>query len=317
MDGAADPAMDGFPDAHPPAVVTAGEVGSAPAKAGEPAIANDAPRWVDHMREVINTRMFIWTLVLASGAAFLAAAANTGNSIKSGAAMGAVLGLWLVVAAVVARRRAEVTFMREYARQRNLKYIGHMELLETSPLLAAGERAYCEHYMEGPLSQDLLNVHFGLGHFTFETYEDAQSKRGNTVEVRTPHDLTICVVEVPEAADVFFGVYLIRRRGVFKSVSGTTWLDFSELRRVELESEALTGRFDLFVRKSQNDENLLRLFKPTFQQWLAELPTELFFEFHQGTLVVYRFKHEDEAVQLDAQIHATASIARELREALK
>lgn len=305
MDGAVDRAIEQTTDAL--AVQTAGEV---------QAVTNDGPRFGEHLRAVINTRFFIWSLVLTGGAVFLAVAGYTGNSIKSLAAVLMVFVLWFIAAAVRAQGRAEVAFMREYARQRNFLYIGDMELLETSPLLAAGERHYCEHYMEGPLGADTPNVNFGLAHFTFETYEDTKTKGGNTVEVRTPHHLTICVVEVPEAADVFFSLNLIRRRGVFMSVSGTSWLDFSELRSVELESEAFTRRFDLFVRKSQADINLLRLFKPSFQQWLADLPTELFFEYHQGTLVVYRYKHETAAVELDAQIHATADIARHLREAL-
>ncbi len=285
--------------------------------AGDTAVAfNDAPKWGDHMRAAINTRVFIWSLVLTAGTVFLVVAAVTGNSLKSTLAVAAVFVLWFIGAAIRAIGKAEIAFMQEYARQRDFNYIGDMELLETSPLLAAGERHYCEHYVEGPLSVETPNVHFGLAHYTFETYEDSKTKGGNTVEVRSPHHLTICVVEVPEAADVFFALHLIRRRGVFKSTSGTTWLDFSELRGVELESEAFMRRYDLFVRKSQADINLLRLFKPSFQQWLADLPTELFFEYHQGTLVVYRYKHETEAVELDAQIHATAAIARNLREAL-
>jgi hypothetical protein len=230
-------------------------------------------------------------------------------------AVAAVFAVWFVLAAIRARGHAEIAFLREYARQRNLKYVGEMELLEVSPLLAAGERHWCEHYIEGPLGADTPNVHFGLAHYTYEEYEESSTRRGNTVEIRTPHHMTICVAEVPEAADLFHGIYVIRRRGVFKSVSGSNWLNFDDLRRIEPESEGFNQRFDLFVRKAQDDNTLLRLFKPSFQQWLADLPTELYFEYHQGTLVVYRYRHETEAVQLDAQIHAAARIAKQLREA--
>lgn len=285
--------------------------------AGEPAAPpQQGPRWGDHTRAVVNTRIFAWSLVLVASVAFLTVAARTGSSIKSGLAVAAVLGVWLIGAALRARGKAEVAFLREYARQRDFRYIGPMELVDNSPLLAAGERHYCDHYMEGPLSNATPDVHFGLAHFTYETYEDTKTGRGNTVEVRTPHAMTICVVEVPEAIDVFFGVYLMRKRGVFNSTS-TTWLDFDELRKVELESAPFNRRYDLYVRESQDDYNLLRLFKPTFQHELADLPTELYFEYHQGTLVVYRFKHESAAVELDALIHGTATIARHLREALE
>lgn len=264
-----------------------------------------------------GTRIFVWSLLIAAGGTFLYVAAQTGSPAKSLLAAGAVIAVWLAVGAVRAHGRAELAAMMQYAGHRGFEYIGYMELLERTPLLAAGERSKCANYIEGPLTKDLPGVAFGMGHYTFETYEEVRTKRNNTVEAWTPHKMTVCVVEIPEMSDRFPEIYAIRRRGVFKSFSGTTWLDFEELRAVELESEALRRRFDIYVEKGLSDNTLLRIFKPTFQVWLADLPTELYFEYRLGCLVTYRFKHEDVPVELDAQIHATAHIAIELHKALK
>ncbi len=270
--------------------------------------------YIARFRAVINTRLFIWSLVLVSGAAFLLVAARTAQSVRSMVAVAIVFGVWFVGAGVLAMRHTAVELLREYARQRSLRFIGPIELPESTPLLAAGEARFTDQYMDGPLSTELPGVTFGLAHHTFETYEEAQSRRGNTVEVRTPHNLTICLVTVPEAADLLRGLYVVRRRGVMKSISGATWLDYHNLRRVQVENDALACRYDVYVRRPEDEEALGVLFKPSLQQWMAELPTELYLEYHNGTLVVYRLKHETGTVELDAHIHATAYIARALRD---
>jgi hypothetical protein len=270
--------------------------------------------YIARFRAVINTRLFIWGLVLVSAAAFLAVAARTSDSVKSMVAVAVVFVVWFIGAAILATRHTAVELLREYARQRNLRFVGPIELPESTPLLAAGEARFTDQYMDGPLSTELPGVTFGLAHHTFETYEEAQSRRGNTVEVRTPHNLTVCLVAVPEASDRLRGLYVVRRRGVLKSISGATWLDYQNLHRTQVENDAFARRYDVYVRDAQDEEGLQALFKPSFQQWMAELPTELYIEYHHGTLVVYRLKHETDTVELDAHIHTTARIARELRD---
>ncbi|MBJ7348055.1 MAG: hypothetical protein JHC87_05745, partial [Thermoleophilaceae bacterium] len=140
--------------------------------------------------------------------------------------------------------------------------------------------------------------------------------RGAKIEARSSHRMTICVAEAPEAMTTFNGLYLLRRRGIVGRFTDDGWINFDDLKPVDLESNALNGRYDIFAKDSIDRVKLLSFFKPSFQVWLAELPIEMYFEFCGGTLVVYRYKHELGEANLDAMVHSTAAITRRLLEAV-
>jgi hypothetical protein len=104
------------------------------------------------------------------------------------------------------------------------------------------------------------------------------------VTVYAPHDFTIAVVDLPRPARTFPGLLLSQRANKF---GREDWISRDSYTKVELESAEIANRYDLLVRRTQDRERLMRLFKPTFQLWLADQPRQVFFEYDSGTLVVY------------------------------
>ena len=85
--------------------------------------------------------------------------------------------------------------------------------------------------------------------------------------------------------------------------------------RVELESEALDEKYEIFSGKGQDASWLRQLFAPTFIVWLTEsAPKKFAFELVDGSLCCYVSGHEEKAEELDELRAATAAVARRLRE---
>jgi hypothetical protein len=235
----------------------------------------------------------------------------------------AVLGAWLraplimlvgplgvggfVVGAcfLLADRRSEAEFFMSFARARGLRYVGRMKLLELTPLLGTGDRRECLHWMQGPLGDGLPPC--GLGHYVFHARRGSGRSEG-----WTSHDFTICVVDIEPGIVMFPGVFVIRRRDLVDRLGSGRWLDTDRRRRVELESEALHERCEVWVERSQDDLQLLQLFSPSFVAWLAEHPLHPCFEYRAGTLVVYLERRLEDAGRLGWLLDATAEIARRL-----
>ena len=98
-----------------------------------------------------------------------------------------------------------------------------------------------------------------------------------------------------------------------RSARRRRWLDTGTRRKVDLESEALHERCELWVERSQDDLRLLQLFSPAFVAWLAEHPLHPCFEYRSGTLVVYLERRLEDAGHLGWMLDATAEIAGRLR----
>ncbi|HEV8234740.1 MAG TPA: hypothetical protein VGP84_09075, partial [Gemmatimonadaceae bacterium] len=248
------------------------------------------------------------SLALIGGGLFLLGAAMTGKVIY------AVIPPLVVFAILVAMLWREATrlaardFFAGYALDHRFNFSERMSLMETTPLLGAGDRRHCENYMEGPLD-DLDGVAVGLSHYVYETRQDRSDRRNRPIAVYAPHEYTIAVVDVPRAMRVFPGVFLSRRGGIF---GRDEWLDRPSLVPVELESSELVNKYELLVRNNQDRGRLLELFKPTFQIWLGALPFQLFFEYSGGTLVVYVPKRLKDGEDLDTMLSATSWIARRI-----
>ncbi|MBI2691260.1 MAG: hypothetical protein HYX29_04875 [Solirubrobacterales bacterium] len=260
-----------------------------------------------HLRKLVGARKYIWAIALIGGGVFLIGA-------STGKVLFAVVPLLIVVAVVVsmvwreATRLAARDFFAGYALDHRFNFSERMSLMETTPLLGAGDRRHCENYMEGPL-EGVDDVAVGLAHFVFETREDRADRRKRPITVYAPHHYTIAVVDLPRAMRVFPGVFLSRRGGFF---GRDDWLDRPSLAPVELESSELASKYQLLVRNNQDRGRLLELFKPTFQIWLGQLPFQIFFEYSGGTLVVYVPKRLKEGRDLDAMLAAASWIARRI-----
>jgi hypothetical protein len=234
------------------------------------------------------------------------------GAVVAGAWLGRPLvmlaGPVLVVAGVMgtcfllADRRSEAEFFMSFARARGLSYAARTGLLPLTPLLAAGDRRECRHWMQGPLGEGLPDC--GLGHYKFEVRRDSDRS-----ERWTSNDFTICVVDIEPGIVMFPGVFVARRRDLVERIGGGRWLDTGRRRQVELESEALHERCELWVERSQDDVRLLQLFSPSFVAWLAEHPLHPCFEYRAGTLVVYLERRLEDAGRLSWLLDATSEIA--------
>jgi hypothetical protein len=251
-----------------------------------------------HMRRILRGRAAGYALGLGIAAAFVAGAWLRSPLVMA-AGPAAVAALVAAAAFALAARRAERDFFLSFAAARGMRYVGETTLLPLTPLLGAGDRRRCSHWMEGPLGERRC----GLGHYTW--YEQRRDEDGTDW---TPHHFTICVVDLEPGITLFPGVFLARRRGL-AGLFGDAWLTTRRRRRVELESLRLHERYDLWVERSQDDLLLRQLFSPSFVAWLAEHPLEPCFEYRAGTLVVYLERRLEDAGRLGWLHDATAQIA--------
>lgn len=260
-----------------------------------------------HLRKLAGARKYIFSLALIGGGLFLVGA-STGNVIVAVIPPIVVLGVVIALVWREATRLAARDFFAGYALDHHFNFSERMSLMETTPLLGAGDRRYCSNYMEG-LLEGVDGVAVGLSHYTFETRDTRSDRRNRPVTVFTPHHYTIAVVELPRAMTVFPGVFLAKRGGLF---GREEWLDRPSLVPIELESAQLVNRYELLVRRNQDRGRLLELFKPTFQVWIGDLPFQIFFEYSGGTLVVYVPKRLKEGRDLDQMLSATSWIAKRI-----
>jgi hypothetical protein len=265
-----------------------------------------------HMRRILRGRTAGYGLGLGIVGAFV-----LGASLHSAAVMlgGPVLVALLILAAAFAAAdgRAERDFFLSFAAARGLRYVGETTLLPLTPLLGAGNRRECRHWMVGPLGERTPGLTCGLGHYTWFERRRADKSTSRWV----PRHFTICVVDLEPGITMFPGVFLVRRRGLAGMLGGD-WLSTGTRRRVELESAQLHERYNLWVERSQDDLLLRELFSPSLVAWLAEHPLEPCFEYRAGTLVVYLERRLQDAGRLgwlqDATEEIAARLAREVAE---
>ena len=80
---------------------------------------------------------------------------------------------------------------------------------------------------------------------------------------------------------------------------------FRRMQRLELESEALDKRYEVFYGAEDDEVWMKRLFSPSFIVWLTErTPEDFAFEFSAGSLCVNVKGHYDSAAELDALCEA-------------
>jgi hypothetical protein len=264
-----------------------------------------------HMSRILRGRVAGYSLAFGIvGAAVLGAFLREPLAVLLGPL--AVAALVLGASYAAAARRSEQEFLVTFTRARGFTYTPHAELLPLTPLLGAGDRRECRHWMSGPLEEGLPSC--GLGHYVFRV------RRGTGEHACwASHDFTICVVDLEPGIAMYPGVFLERRRDLVDRLAGGRWLDTRTRRKVELESAALCERYDLWVERSQDELLLRELFAPSFVAWLAEHPLRPCFEYRAGALVVYVERRLKDAACLSWMLDATARIARcfarEVREA--
>jgi hypothetical protein len=233
-----------------------------------------------------------------------------------GVAGNVVVGLIVAVVAVgggvgvvfaIADSQAADDFFDVHAENHDLVLGGKTWLPAATPLLRKGDDRYAKRTLTGEIAPGVGGL---LALFTYEEETTDSEGRRNT----TYHEYTLGMTELPECVDHVPELYCQRRHGL-RSLEKFEDVFRHSKRRVTLESEALGDRYEIFVRKDQDDVWLRRLFSPSFIVWLTgSAPEKFAFELVQGTLVAYVSGHKEDAVDLDAVAAATGAVAKRLRD---
>lgn len=210
-------------------------------------------------------------------------------------AAGVVLGLLARELVRARRRRKHRDLFAAYAAERGLEVVDE-EIPEVTPILGGQNGRTTGPAIKGELAEGLTG---SIAHYLY-------AAAGGTTSA-----LTIVLVEVPET----FGVFpKLLCHGRVKS-QRTDDLDdrfrADGTKRLELESEALDRRFEVFFDPRDDEVRLRRLFSPSFMFWLAEsMPTA--FELVNGHLCCFAAGHLDSATELDTLIWGAAELAYRL-----
>jgi hypothetical protein len=269
-----------------------------------PGDANDLRGF--HFKRLLG-RPPTWILIgIGVVAAGVAAAVLAGPVIGAAAVGGAfVLGLLIVFA--IADSRAEDAFFAAYAEQRGMVLSGKGPLPPATPLLRKGDDRYAERAMAGPLADGVDGV---LALYTYE--DETTDSEGNTQT--NYYRYTVGLAEVPECAGFVPELYCQRKFGL-RALERFEDVFRRSKERVELESEALDERYEIFTGKGQDANHLRQLFSPTFIVWLTDSAPEKFaFELVGGSLCCYLHGHRTKAAELDTIRAASAAVATRLRE---
>lgn len=247
---------------------------------------------------------------IATGVAVLAAAvagaALVGPLVGLAAAAGALLIALLIVFAI-ADSQAEDAFFATYAAQRGLTLSGKGPLPPATPLLRKGDDRYAERALVGALSSGVN------GTLALYTYEDETTDSEGHRQTNY-YRYTVGLVEVAECAADVPELFCQQKFGL-RSLEKFEDVFRRSKQRVELESEALEEKYEIFVGKEQDQNWLRQLFSPTFIVWLTDsAPKKFAFELVDGTLCCYVHGHKKSAAELDVVCKASAAVATRLRD---
>lgn len=265
-------------------------------------------RW-SHIKRLAGTRANVWTAVIGAGGLFLLGS-TTGNPWIALIPPLIVLGILGSRIWGEATRLAARDFFTGFAVENRFNYSPAMTLIATTPLLAAGERRRCEHYLEGEL-RGVPGASVGLAHFTFETRENKYDRRKRPIAVMTPNQFTVAIVDLQRPAGAFPGVYLSRRGGLR---SRYDWLDREGLMPATLANAELARDYELVARAGLDRGRLRSLMRPDLQAMFAQSTLRPGFEFEDGVLVTYAAGRLDRPEELNALIDLTAKLAGRLLE---
>jgi hypothetical protein len=259
-----------------------------------------------HFRRLMRSTgvlVLIAIVVLAAGGA---CAVFVGPAVGGIAALATFL-LALLAVFAIADSRAEDAFFQTYAGQRGLELGGRAPLPPTTPLLQKGDDRYAERTLSGPFADGVEGI---LALYTYE--EETRDSKGN--KQTSYYRYTVGLVPVPECVDLVPELYCQRKFGL-RALEGFEDFFRTKKERVELESEALDERYEIFAGKNQDANWLRQLFSPTFIVWLNDAAPEKFaFELVDGTLCCYVSGHKKKAEELDEIGVAAAAVTRRLRD---
>lgn len=275
-----------------------------PAAAAAPDDANDLRGF--HFKRLLGKTLTLALIAAFTIAAGVASAALVGPAVGGGAAVAALL-LSLLIVFAIADSRAEDAFFQAYAAQHGLALGERGPLPPATPLLRKGDDRYAERTLSGVLADGLEGA---LALYTYE--EETTDSEGNR---QTDHyRYTLGLVQIPECAGFVPELYCQRKFGL-RALEKFEDVFRRSKERVELESEVLDEKYEIFAGSGQDAGWLRQLFAPTFIVWLTDAaPKKFAFELVDGILCCYVNGHKKTAEELDEIGAATAAVAGRLRE---
>lgn len=258
-------------------------------------------------RSYLSSRGAIYFAALGSAAVFVYGAYRRDPLIMAAGPV-AVIALVLGVVAVLAHKDAEARFYQHYGSALGLVYWPRFALAPLTPLLGAGHRRWCEHWMQGLLPGE-PPLPGGIGQLV---WEERSERREQTALVSVDgagarHRLTICAADLEPSIRHFHGVFLRPRRGLVASFPD--WLGRTSTRPMELESATFSRRYELLLAHDQDELLARQLFSPSLVAWLSEHPLVPAFELRAGMLVAYVDRRLEDEGGLTYLLDATRRIA--------
>lgn len=258
-----------------------------------------------HFKRLMGLQRTWW--LIGVPAVLIGILAASTNIVLGLIALLCVVGVGIGVVFAIADSKAADDFFDVYAENHGLELGGKTHLPSATPLLRKGNRRYAKRTLSGEIAPETAGT---LALFTYE--EQTTDGQGRTQT--NYYEYTLGMTELPECVDHVPELYCQRKSGL-RSLEKFEDLFRRSKKRVTLESEALGRRYEIFVRKDQDDIWLRRLFSPGFIVWLTDAAPEKFaFELVGGTLVAYVPDHKEDTADLDQVAVATGAVAKRLRE---
>jgi len=255
------------------------------------------------LRQTLASPVALIALVIFAAAAGIAGAIAVGPGVGAAAAAGAAL-FWFLTVLGVAIRRAQRAFYAAYAEQRGLRWEQNGAVPQATPLLRRGDTRRVDEMFVGNLPGGLT------GELALYSYEE-RSGGGTGGQTKEIHHFTIVVSDLPGMEARLPGLFVQRRSG-FRFLDGAEDV-FRSTERIELESEVLDRKCEIFADKRCDANWLRQLFTPSFVDFLAESSPEGFaFEVENGTLCVNVNRHRGKADELDTICTAAAAVAKRI-----
>jgi hypothetical protein len=257
-----------------------------------------------YFRGLVFSRPGIYALVLGCSAT-LVYGAYRGQPLLIVGGPVVVAALAVSVCWLVADRVAAHRFFAAFAESQRLIYVGRSQVPAFTPLLGAGDRQWCEHWMTGEVAP-AHHLQGGLGHFVYEIRERRDLTSDDDV-VRERHRVTLCVVDIEASLPLFKGVFLHPRRGLVGH--RTDWVRGHSTREIEVESTEFTARYKLRLSDEQDEGLARQLLAPTLVSLLATHPLSPAFELRAGTLTVFVERVLEDAGNLTFFLEAARDLA--------
>lgn len=260
-----------------------------------------------HFKRLIGSA-WTWGIVVALMiAAGLGAAIGLKNAGLGGAAAVLVLLVAIVVVFMIADARAADSFFASYAGARGMTLSGRSPLPAATPLLSKGSDRYAKRVLSGPLGEGVD------GELALYTYEERTTGSEGQTETNY-YNYTVGITQIPECVRFLPELFCQRKFGL-RALEKFEDAFRRSKERVNLESEKIDEKYEIFSDRGQDQNWVRQLFSPTFIVWMMDsAPNKFAFELVDGTLCCYVQGHKQKAEELDAMRAATATVATRLRQ---